>query len=67
MKLLVQPLAIIRGSILLIVQRALAVDLVVVEVALVVGSVIVQQFPIALFQSVLAHALVLDTVLEEFL
>ena len=67
MKLLVQPLAIIRGSILLIVQRALAVDLVVVEISLVVGSVIVQQLPIALFQSVLAHALVLDTVLEEFL
>ena len=66
-KLLFNPFTVICGMILLIVESSLAVDFVVVEVAFIIGAVVVDQFTVPLFQAIFAHALVLYAVLVNLL
>ena len=67
MKLFIDPIAFIGWGIFFVVQCSLAIDFVIVEVSLVIGAVVIEQFAVALLESIFAHALVLDSVLEKFL
>lgn len=66
-ELLIEPFSVIGWMVLWVEKNTLSVDFIVMEIALIVSSVAVDQLSVTFLQTIFAHTFIFDTIFILFL